>query len=186
MQLTQELLEEEGGSFSEARKVLETYAEWLNGWHKRNGEEDLTIGLKDYWLDWTEVFKGTGEPDGGTSPEQALERWGNDGPELLLDTRSNGSSVEWDTPGHYWMTQRMMVIRCSPYHDEGGPAVLTAMFEWLEEGQYRGVGTEGEAVGSEGGCWSLRALVTEFDTIHSMVMTEGKLVWEEYKGEGSS
>jgi hypothetical protein len=145
--ITRKLMENEAAKVF--RLVLETHAAWLNGWHEHM-DEDTRVKLDDYWLD--------------------LGDTGVDGPVLLLDTWSTIRDEEhWNAGARYGEDHRMLVIECTPYHDEGGSSVLTA---FLERDWQDGV------LGYEAGEWELRCLVQEFDTIHDLLMSEGKLVWK--------
>jgi hypothetical protein len=51
----------------------------------------------------------------------------------------------------------MLTIRVNPYHDEGGPALLTAFFSQMDPTDP----------------WALDAIVMLFDTTYQMIWTDG-------------
>lgn len=152
--------------------ILQAHTDWLNHWHEVWGDmkgmgtvEDpevpARVELKDYWLT---MMGGDGEADVM-------------GPSVMLDTLWRGTEIRPEAEREFWSEHRHIVLSgVTPYWDEGGAATITAMFErdrdghWTEDGVWE--------VG-EWDDWELRSMVMEFDTIHTMTMTEGKLVWDE-------
>jgi hypothetical protein len=70
------------------------------------------------------------------------------GPKLLNDWHSQHT------------VNRTMTILVDPYHDEGGPTILTAFFS-----NYT----------SDPHAWTLDAVIQLFDTMHQFIFNEGKL-----------
>lgn len=58
---------------------------------------------------------------------------------------------------------KVIALHCNPYHDEGGPTVLTGFFE--DESRY------GDGVAK----WVLTDMIQEFDTMRLLIYRESKL-----------
>lgn len=181
MQLTRDMVgagaEEAGSGFREVRMILEAQARWLNAWHKHyqdtNGmgtEDDpevpARVKLDDYWLT---VAGGDGEGD-VVGPRLRLDTFGRGS--ILVGARGPTQVAE---EMQFWKWERLIVLDgVTPYWDEGGPATLTAWFERENYGE-----------GQDSGEWELRAIMMEFDTVHNLIMTEGRLVWDGIDEDGA-
>lgn len=72
----------------------------------------------------------------------------NDSPRILNDWADEGQ------------TYRTMTIYCSPYHDEGGPTLLTAFYSNYSITR---------------AAWQLDAVTQLFDTMHQFIFNNGSL-----------
>ena len=103
------------------------------------------------YLDWLTVWAL--ENDGMQGPTRAdCDDFGA-GPKLLND---------WYRPRY---CNRTMTILVDPYHDEGGPTILTAFFSSYS------LPTEGDPDEA----WNLDAIDQLFDTRHQFIFNDGKL-----------
>lgn len=87
----------------------------------------------------------------------------DDPPEVLMDWTKTYSGGEDD--------MRMIVIKVNPYHDEGGPSVLTAFYKFWDPEFYGWRDEEGKENG-----WVLEDVVYEFDTLRGFCFQGGKVV----------
>jgi hypothetical protein len=146
----------------EVIRMLEVYLEFLNGWHEHEGDtgmgegredEPVRMTMADYW-----------EPGAQTGVAY-------DPPLLQLDTGDVGSE---GVEAYAQETGRRIIqVSCTPYHDEGGHAVLTGFFEyddgwcWNEGKAQMGYNKDPE--------WYLRAVLQEFDTLHCLIYSDGQV-----------
>lgn len=102
--------------------------------------------------DWLNAHhRANGEPELGVGLGQYLELEGDE-PAILLNEILSDSRGKLD--------RRMLVVSCSPYHDEGGHSILTA---WFRDGE-------------------LDAVAQEFDTYHDMIWTRSMGINEPWPG----
>lgn len=120
-----------------AEQAIAAYTEWLNEWHEEEGD-----------------VNGDGKP---TRVTRADYDEYDDPPILVHEFREYPDA----DPGTYLFDDLMLIIRCSPYHDEGGHTILTAWFTFRE--------------GNRGLTWYLTNMVQEFDTMRQMIFDEGCL-----------
>lgn len=165
-------------SGSEVRERLDEYPEgvetmltvhlrWLNLHHERNDEElmrtdDGSGGLAHYFMIW----EAEGKDKAGKKQSFTTE----DVPKLLHDSG-------WLQGGPY-VRRRVLMVSATPYHDEGGPAVLTAFFE----------ADDSEVAETEGGWDSvhgqMRMLIQEFDTEYQEIWQWGRDSADRFMIEG--
>jgi hypothetical protein len=125
-------------------------------WH-RTHHQVLTLATE--WLN--EMHRRTSMA--GESEERiTLEEWWDwdDPPTMLFDVDVEGNDL------------RTMQLLGTPFYDEGGPALITAIFEADEV--YEQVSGRTVQLG-----WSLQCLVYGFDTRYSLIYEDGKLVYRE-------
>jgi hypothetical protein len=100
-----------------------------------------------------------------------------------------GQFWEWDDPPVVLLDEiymryadgvplrRMVILDCSPFHDEGGHTELTAWYDWeggIEDAETR--------VEMQQGHWVLEHIIQCFDTDRFLIWAQGKLVGVEGMG----
>jgi hypothetical protein len=81
----------------------------------------------------------------------------SDPPRVLFDIARDGS--------------RTIQLYANPYHDEGGPNILTGFFEYDDGIRFDNESKRMEPMVEP--AWYLRAMVQEFDTLHALIWTDG-------------
>lgn len=135
---------------AQCEQVITKYTEWLNLWHEAEGDKMLTAESQFKLTEHLRLFNNP--PAEGVleympfrvTREMYDELGAADSPEVLID-REFGMGLH-DT--------RIIHMRLTPYHDEGGFAELTAYFDNYNSG------SEEEYNDS----WELRTIVHTFDT----------------------
>ena len=102
------------------------------------------------WHEGEEDMNGDGEP---TRVTRAMCDEFDDPPRLLND---------WTSPGHI---NRTMTIYVNPYHDEGGPTILTAFCS-----NYTNPSDP-----SHDANWTLDHIIQLFDTLAQFILSDGCL-----------
>lgn len=132
---------------------------------------DQAVGWKEmlekYLTYLNAHMEATRDPVWDEEPSVLADYWDEygDKPGLMLDTAMIAALSNIYTnksgPG-----ARLVQISCTPYHDEGGPATLTASFSWDDGMRFDR---------QEPGHWELDWMVAEFDTIPSLIWGDGKM-----------
>lgn len=108
--------------------------------------DDLAEQAIQKYLDWLNAWAL--ENDEIAGPTRADCDDCDDPPRLLND---------WNSPRSI---NRTMTILVNPYHDEGGPTILTAFFSNYSTNENE---------------WHLDAIIQLFDTMHQFIFNEDKL-----------
>lgn len=127
-----------------AEQAIAAYTDWLNEWHK--GEGDIN---------------GDGKPTQVTRVD--YDEY-DDPPVLIHEFREHPD----DDPRTYIFDNLMLIIRCTPYHDEGGHTILTAWFTYTD----RVFGADNPDDAS----WRLTDMVQEFDTMRQLIFKDSRLI----------
>lgn len=127
-------------------KGLRLFIDWLNTMADINQEKMGSVSYGDLWLDRDEVDSWV--RDGIIGPgDRVKEGLSLDGPDIIVDQ-------EYDSGD-----SRIVVVSCTPFHDEGGPAELTM---WLR-------------LWSPEDGWILDDMAMEFDTDRNMIVKQGEV-----------
>lgn len=159
------MIEVQEDASKEVLEVLQVHIDFLRAWEAdpEYGNDGAQSKVEDYWElpgdDWHEMVGWNITPGVPYDP-----------PRLVMD---------WTDPED--KEDRIIQLRATPYHDEGGPSQLTGFFE-LDNG-VRWVQSQSVETGERSGKfekvdeerWVLKAVLCEFDTIHSLLFTDGKL-----------
>lgn len=82
----------------------------------------------------------------------------HDEPRILLDWNQDGD--------------RIIRLYANAYHDEGGPAYLTGFFDYDDGMRWDNETRSMEPIVEPN--WTLDAMVFEFDTLHTMIWSDGQ------------
>ena len=113
-------------------------------------DEQIEEMLEKY-TEWLNIHAEANNEDFRVSREMYDELGEEGSPRVLFDNRCMEGLMFED---------RVIRITADPFHDEGGPAFLTAWFSWVKFVHFYG--------------WEMTHMVQEFDTYKNFIVADGK------------